>query len=118
MPPTLKELARMRVVHQVPGMDAVEVRRDGVYREIDETLDWPWMNQACDDFIQAALAAGMELEVWNHAAGRHGFDVLDDVPRSHDIIARALAFIRTHTAPLDAGSDAGAVVGAVPVPGS
>jgi dienelactone hydrolase len=81
-------------------------------------LDWPWMNQACDDFIEAALAAGMELEVWNHAAGRHGFDVLDDVPRSHEIVARALAFIRTHTAPVDAGSKAGAGAGADPAPGT
>jgi len=30
------------------------------------------------------------------AAGQHGFDVLDDVDRSREIIARTLGFIRTH----------------------
>jgi acetyl esterase/lipase len=58
--------------------------------------DQPLMNQALDGFVQAALAAGLELELWNHAAGQHGFDVLDDVPRSRQIVARTLDFIATH----------------------
>lgn len=77
------ELARMRVVYQVPGMDQVEVRRNLVYHEADV-------------FVQAGLAAGVELELWNHAAGQHGFDVLDDAPRTCQIAARTIEFIRTH----------------------
>jgi acetyl esterase/lipase len=58
--------------------------------------DQPFMNEAFDGFVQAALAAGVELELWNHAAGQHGFDVLDDVPRTRQIVARTIAFILTH----------------------
>lgn len=60
-------------------------------------MDQPWINQPFDAFVQAALAAGIEMEVLNHVAGQHGFDVLDDVPRTHEIIARTIAFIQTHT---------------------
>jgi hypothetical protein len=34
--------------------------------------------------------------VVNHAQGQHGFDVLDDNETSREIIARAIAFARTH----------------------
>src|SRR5262249_4563410 len=58
--------------------------------------DQLFMIQALDECLQAAPAAGAELELLNHAAGQHGFDVLDDVDRSREIIARTLEFIRTH----------------------
>jgi len=41
---------------------------------------------------QEALARNLTLEVMNHAAGRHGFDILDDDARSREIIARTLEF--------------------------
>jgi dienelactone hydrolase len=58
--------------------------------------DQPFINEALDGFLQAALAAGVELELWNHAAGQHGFDVLDDVDRTRQIAARTIEFIQTH----------------------
>jgi acetyl esterase/lipase len=58
--------------------------------------DQPFMNEALDGFVQAALTAGVELELWNHAAGQHGFDVLDDFPRTRQIVARTIEFILTH----------------------
>src|SRR5260370_19625677 len=59
--------------------------------------DAAWINDSLDGFVRAALAAGVEIDLLNHAEGRHGFDVLDDVPRSCEIIARAIEFIRWHT---------------------
>jgi acetyl esterase/lipase len=70
--------------------------------------DQPYMNDALDGFVQAALAAGVELELWNHAAGQHGFDVMDDCPRTRRIAARTIEFIRGHCAAggaADAGTD-------------
>lgn len=71
-------------------------------------LDQLFLNQALDGFVQAALTAGLELELWNHPAGQHGFDVLDDVDRTHQIVARTIAFIRTHCG-VDGGGAAPAV---------
>jgi hypothetical protein len=46
--------------------------------------------------VQEALAANATLDFANHPQGRHGFDILDDDERSHEIIARAAAFVKTH----------------------
>jgi acetyl esterase/lipase len=61
-------------------------------------LDQPWINEAADEFVRAALAAGADLELHNHAQGRHGFDLLDDTPRSREIVARSLDFLRARLA--------------------
>jgi acetyl esterase/lipase len=57
-------------------------------------LDIPWMNAGIDRFVEQALAANACLDVLNHPAGRHGFDILDDDARSREIIARAVEFLR------------------------
>jgi dienelactone hydrolase len=59
-------------------------------------LDQPMINQAIDLFVQEALAGNAQLDVMNHPAGRHGFDILDDNDRSREIIARAVAFAQVH----------------------
>jgi acetyl esterase/lipase len=59
-------------------------------------LDQPMINQAIDTFVQEALAGNATLDLMNHPAGRHGFDILDDDPRSREIIARAVAFAQMH----------------------
>jgi len=56
----------------------------------------PMINETIDQFVQEALAGNATLDVMNHAAGRHGFDILDDNDRSREIIARAVAFARAH----------------------
>jgi acetyl esterase/lipase len=58
-------------------------------------LDHPFLNAGIDRFVQAALAANAAIDVMNHATGRHGFDILDDVERSREIIARTVEFLRT-----------------------
>ena len=57
-------------------------------------LDQQTLNQTLDSFITQALQANTNLEVMTHSQGHHGFDIVDDDPRSQQIIARTLAFIR------------------------
>ena len=56
-------------------------------------LDDPWLNEGVDRFVQAALAKGATLDLLNHPDGRHGFDILDDDPRSKEIIRRTLGYL-------------------------
>jgi dienelactone hydrolase len=58
--------------------------------------DNPRLNTTVDTFVEAALASGLTLELLNRPAGRHGFDVLDDDARSHEILARTFDFLKTH----------------------
>jgi acetyl esterase/lipase len=59
-------------------------------------LDQPMINQSIDSFVQEALHGSVPLDLMNHPAGRHGFDILDDDERSREIIARAVAFVQAH----------------------
>jgi dienelactone hydrolase len=59
-------------------------------------LDAAMVNDSIDLFVHEALAANATLDFANHPKGRHGFDILDDDERSHEIIARAAAFVKTH----------------------
>lgn len=56
--------------------------------------DMPLVNEPLGRFLDAALANGVELELLNHAAGEHGFDIVNDDARTRQIIARTLAFLR------------------------
>jgi len=61
-------------------------------------LDHPFLNATIDRFIAVALARNAPLEAINHPDGRHGFDILDDDPRTREIAARTIEFLRTHLA--------------------
>ena len=61
-------------------------------------LDSPQMNEAIDHFIATALQKNAPIEVMNHPTGQHGFDFRDDHPRTREILARTVDFIRTHLA--------------------
>jgi acetyl esterase/lipase len=56
--------------------------------------DSPFINSTLDFFIQRALAANAPLDLLNHPAGQHGFDILDDDARSREIIARTIGFLQ------------------------
>jgi acetyl esterase/lipase len=62
-------------------------------------LDNAWLNDGIDRFVHAATAGGATLDLLNHPGGRHGFDILDDDPRSRQIIRRTFDFLRDHLAP-------------------
>lgn len=57
-------------------------------------LDHPWLNGSIDRFVAQALASGATLDLLTHPSGRHGFDILDDEPRSKAIIRHTLDFLR------------------------
>lgn len=59
-------------------------------------LDHPALNDAIDRFVLAALKQNLTIDVYNHAAGRHAFDILDNDERSRTIIAHILAFLQRH----------------------
>ncbi|HKC23293.1 MAG TPA: alpha/beta hydrolase [Thermoanaerobaculia bacterium] len=61
-------------------------------------LDQPSLNAGIDRFVQEALATNACVDVLNHPAGRHGFDILDDDARSREIIARTVEFLRLRLA--------------------
>jgi acetyl esterase/lipase len=58
--------------------------------------DSAFINGTIDLFVQRALAANVPLDVMNHPAGQHGFDVMDEDDRSREIIARTITFLKTH----------------------
>jgi acetyl esterase/lipase len=46
--------------------------------------------------VKASIAAGVDLDLLTVPDGQHGFDVLDDTPRSREVIARTVAFVTAH----------------------
>lgn len=61
-------------------------------------LDDAGLNAGVDRFVQAALSRNVTLDLANHSAGHHGFDVEDDDERSREIIRQTVAFIKAHCA--------------------
>ena len=62
-------------------------------------LDHAALNETLDRFTDAAMRAGLDVELHNHAQGRHGFDVLDPGPRSSEIISRSIEFLKSRLLP-------------------
>lgn len=61
--------------------------------------DHPLLNESIDRFVAEALQRNIEVDVLNHPAGPHGFDLDDASSRSRQIIAAALAFLGCHLSP-------------------
>ena len=57
-------------------------------------LDSPALNAGIDALVSAALAKNLSIELMNHPAGRHGFDIIDTDDRSREIIRHALDFLK------------------------
>jgi acetyl esterase/lipase len=66
-------------------------------------LDAPMVNTSIDAFVREALASNAPLDLLNHREGQHGFDILNDDPRSREIISRAVAFATAHLVSSAAG---------------
>jgi acetyl esterase/lipase len=58
--------------------------------------DSPWLNATIDRFVDEALRRNASLTLITHAEGRHGFDILDDVERSREILRATLEFLKTN----------------------
>ena len=57
-------------------------------------LDDADLNRGLDQFVQLALKKNVSLELFNHPAGHHGFDIEDDNERSREILKRTIEFIK------------------------
>jgi dienelactone hydrolase len=71
-----------------PAMPPVLVVRAG--------RDHPDLNRAIDEFLAAALAVNLPVELVNHPGGHHAFDTVDDTDESRRVIRRVLAFLGEH----------------------
>lgn len=56
----------------------------------------PTILESIDSFIGAALKNNVHVDVYNHPTGVHGFELVNDVPRTHEIIAKTLEFLKRH----------------------
>jgi acetyl esterase/lipase len=56
--------------------------------------DHPWLNGGLDRFVSEALARNVPLDLMTHPEGHHGFDILDDTPRSREILRRTVEFLQ------------------------
>ena len=54
------------------------------------------LNRTIEEFVTAAEARRLPIELVDHPDGHHAFDVLDDTDASRDAIRRILAFLREH----------------------
>ncbi len=57
-------------------------------------LDRAQINEPMDQFIRLAIEKNADVEVLNHPAGHHGFDIDDDTDRSRQVLSRTIEFIR------------------------
>ncbi len=60
-------------------------------------LDDPMLNSGIARFLRIALENDRPIELINVAAGRHGFDLLDDEDESRRAIRRAFEFAKEQT---------------------
>lgn len=56
----------------------------------------PLMNDSINRFISEAIYQNMNLTVMNHPTGEHGFDNKEEHPRTTEIIAGVLGFMKYH----------------------
>ncbi|MCI0486703.1 MAG: alpha/beta hydrolase [Blastocatellia bacterium] len=54
------------------------------------------VNRSIDNFVKVAIEQNLMLDFINHPDGEHGFDAQNDTARTREIIARAIAFMKTH----------------------
>ena len=53
----------------------------------------PGLNATLQAFVAAASARRLAVTLLDHAEGPHAFDVVDDSPRTHEVIDEVLAFL-------------------------
>lgn len=59
-------------------------------------LDSYSLNRKIDEFLQRALKVDLPLDFINYLEGYHGFDILNDTPRSRQIMQQTVAFFQLH----------------------
>lgn len=59
-------------------------------------LDNSLLNESLDKFIIKALKNNLTVDVYNHSAGGHAFDLFNDNDRTREIIAKTLDFFKKY----------------------
>jgi len=60
----------------------------------------PTILNSIDNFIGAALANNIHIDIYNHPTGVHAFELFNDEPRTHEIIEKTLEFLKKHLSAL------------------
>ncbi len=60
--------------------------------------DRPELNRSIDEFLAAAEAGGLPVELVDLPDAHHAFDIVDDTDAARAAIARVLGFLRAHLA--------------------
>lgn len=72
------------------------IRQDLPLQIVRAGLDMYSLNHKIDQFIQQALKVDIPLDFINYLEGYHAFDVLNDTPRSRQIIQQTVQFFQHH----------------------
>jgi acetyl esterase/lipase len=86
---TLREfspLHHLRAGRELPPLLLARAGRDHI----------PLLNESIDAFVVSALEQNREIDILNHPAGEHGFDVRNDCRRSREVIEATVTFYRRH----------------------
>jgi dienelactone hydrolase len=59
-------------------------------------LDNKLLNESIDKFIIEALQNNVSIDVLNHSAGQHAFDLFNNNDRTYEIINKSLDFLKLH----------------------
>lgn len=88
------ELAR-QIHFALPALTLAELPRERPLLLVRAGRDTtPGLDPALLRFVAAARAHGLALTVLEHAEAPHAFDLLDDSPRTHEVIDEVLGFLR------------------------
>jgi predicted esterase len=60
----------------------------------------PTILNSLDNFIKAALENNIHIDIYNHPTGVHSFEIMNDNPRTHEIIEKTLEFLKRHSTAL------------------
>lgn len=72
------------------------IRQDLPLQIVRAGLDSYSLNKKIDEFLQRALRIDLPLDFVNYLQGYHGFDILNDTPRSRQIMQQTVAFFKLH----------------------
>ncbi|MBX2871470.1 MAG: hypothetical protein KTR30_05205 [Saprospiraceae bacterium] len=72
------------------------IRQDLPLQIVRAGLDSYSLNRKIDEFLQRALKVDLPLDFVNYLEGYHAFDILNDTPRSRQIMQHTVDFFKLH----------------------
>jgi hypothetical protein len=81
---------------EYPGLAAWPAAADQLGQVVEAVRSRPEVQATVDAFLAIAAAVNAAVEVIDVPDGRHGFDVLDHVPRSGEAVTEAMDAVHRH----------------------